>query len=412
MNEVNTKILKINKTPWHSWCTGKISKGCAYCVQGRKLVLFITGLCPQRCFYCPVGEQKFGNDVVYANEWKLEDPNNPVELIKEAELTQAKGAGITGGDPLMNIKRCCNYIQLLKKKFGKEFHIHLYTPLKLVTKERLQKLSAAGLDEIRFHPDLDDNSLWNRIKIAKKYRWEIGIEIPAIPGYEKKTMRLIDYIIFADSLLPELPNEENFAFLQNSPNKVSFINLNELELSDTETKHYTLPTKGFKAKDNISYGVKGSKEMAIKMLEYAKEKGLSAHFCTARLKDGIQVKKRLQIRAENIKLLFDEKTEDGTLLRCCIYLPELAPGMNYREKLRNADKNDFIEKLTVIRNKLLETLTLSEKEIVIDSNKCRLIIPRSVAKQYANKIKKYNLLPALVEEYPTQDGFEVEIEFL
>ena len=77
---------------------------------------------------------------------------------------------------------------------------------------------------------MDDDSLWNRIEIAKQFNWNIGIEIPAIPGYEKKTMNLIDYI--AD--------------------KVSFINLNELELSDTGTKHYTLPLKGFKTKDNIT----------------------------------------------------------------------------------------------------------------------------------------------------------------
>ena len=392
MNKMNTKILKINKTPWHSWCTGNIAKGCAYCVQGRKLVLFITGLCPQRCFYCTVGEQKFGNDVVYANEWKLEDPNNPIELIKEAELTQAKGAGITGGDPLTNLDRCCNYIKLLKDKFGKRFHIHLYTPLKLVSKEKLQQLYNTGLDEIRFHPDLDDDSLWNRIEIAKQFNWNIGIEIPAIPGYEKKTMKLIDYI--AD--------------------KVSFINLNELELSDTGTKHYTLPLKGFKTKDNISYGVKGSKEMAMKILEYTRQKGLAAHFCTAKLKDSVQIRKRLQIRAKNVALPFDERTEDGTLLRCCIYLKELAPGFNYKEKLKNADRNYLLEKLIIVRKELLEFLTLTEKEIIVDINKCRLIIPRSSAKQYADKIKKYNsnLIPALVEEYPTQDGFEVEIEFL
>jgi organic radical activating enzyme len=132
------------------------------CVEGRKLVLFITGLCTQRCFYCPVSEKKFGHDVVFANEWQIQDPANPMEMFQEAELTQAKGAGITGGDPLVKLDRCVQYIKLLKDKYGKQFHIHLYTPPKLVTKEALQKLYDAGLDEIRFHPNLKDDKDWHK----------------------------------------------------------------------------------------------------------------------------------------------------------------------------------------------------------------------------------------------------------
>ncbi|MEK6823280.1 MAG: radical SAM protein, partial [Nanoarchaeota archaeon] len=137
------------KTPYHSWRTGPLAKGCRLCVRGEKLVLFVTGLCAQRCFYCPISEHKFGKDVVYANEWRVEDPAHPRELLEEARLTRASGAGITGGDPLANVDRCCSYIRLLKRTFGKAFHIHLYTPLRLVTKERLAKLAKAGLDEIR-----------------------------------------------------------------------------------------------------------------------------------------------------------------------------------------------------------------------------------------------------------------------
>src|SRR3989344_649719 len=132
--------MEISKTKYHSWCAGQLSEGCQKCVQGPKLVLFITGICPQKCFYCPVSEHKFGHDVVYANEWKIKDPENPVELLEEAKLAQATGAGITGGDPLANVERCCKYIRMLKEKFGIRFHTHLYTSLMLVTKERLQKL--------------------------------------------------------------------------------------------------------------------------------------------------------------------------------------------------------------------------------------------------------------------------------
>jgi pyruvate formate-lyase activating enzyme-like uncharacterized protein len=55
------------------------------------------------------------------------------------------------------------WIRLLKQEFGSDFHIHLYTPLNLVTAERLQQLHEAGLDEIRFHPNLEDDRWWDRV---------------------------------------------------------------------------------------------------------------------------------------------------------------------------------------------------------------------------------------------------------
>lgn len=351
-------------------------------------MLFITGLCGQRCFYCPVNERKYDKDIVYANEWHVANPDNPKELLEEARLTEARGAGITGGDPLVKVDRCCSYIKLLKKEFGKNFHIHLYTPLKLVTKERLQKLYDAGLDEIRLHPNLDDEKLWHRLDWAKDFDWVVGVEIPAIPRYEEKTTKLIDFLA----------------------GKIDFINLNELELSDTAAKHYKLQELGYKPKDDLSYGVAGSKEMALKMLAYARAKGIPAHFCTAKLKDSVQMKKRLQLRAQHARLPFDIPLAEGTLLRGCVYLKELAPGMSYAEKLKNADKDKAVQQLNNIRTTLVTKLNLHE--VVVDQNKLRIILPCKIAKKNATKLKKLNLVPAIVEEYPTADALEVEVEFL
>ena len=255
----------IKETKYHSWKTGDMAEGCRQCVQGKKLVLFITGLCAKRCFYCPVGEQKFAKDVIFANEWRIANPDQPDELIEEAKLTEATGAGITGGDPLVKVDRCCEYIKLLKKTFGEQFHIHLYTPLKLVTEEILKKLHDAGLDEIRFHPDLEEDTLWHKLSLAKKFDWDVGVEIPCIPGFEEITTKLIDFV----------------------HDKVDFFNLNELELSDTEAKHNKMHERGYKPKDDQSYGVAGSKELGMKLLAYARTKGLRAYFCTSKLKDSL-----------------------------------------------------------------------------------------------------------------------------
>ncbi|MEM2916571.1 MAG: radical SAM protein [Candidatus Woesearchaeota archaeon] len=376
----------VKKTKWHSWSTGRLAKGCRLCVQGRKLVLFITGLCGQRCFYCPVSEHKFGRDVVYANEWQVSAPDNPVELIKEAELTGARGAGITGGDPLVNVDRCVAYIKLLKERFGRKFHIHLYTPLRLVTLERLQKLHDAGLDEIRFHPNLDDDSLWERMSLARRFDWDIGVEIPVIPGYEQKTKKLIDFV----------------------GGEVDFLNLNELELSDTTAGHYQLHVRGFKPRDELSYGAMGSRELAMILLDYASRKGIATHFCTAKLKDAVQLRNRIKLRAKSVALKTDIVTKEGTLVRGCAYLPELAPGTGYHEALQKADKKSALEKL----NKMQEKARGIGVKTVLDDKKLRLLLSAKTIRKEAKKLKGIGLLPAIVEEYPTADALEVEVEFV
>lgn len=367
-----------------------MAKGCQMCVKGRKLVLFVTGLCAQKCFYCPVSELKSGQDVVYANEWKVSNPDDPKELIEEAELTEAKGAGITGGDPLVNVDRCVKYITLLKKRFGKQFHIHLYTPLKLVTEERLKKLYDAGLDEIRFHPNLDDESLWTNLNLAGKYGWDIGVEIPVIPGYEAKTKKLIDFLA----------------------GKIKFLNLNELELSDTQIEQYKLDVMGFKPKDELSYGVAGSEELGLKLAKYAAEKGMMTHFCTAKLKDSVQMRQRIMRRAKNTALPFDLQTKEGTLVRGCAYLKEMAPGVGYQKKIQEADKESIIRKLEEARKQVIVALQEKSENVVVDNNRLRIILQQKKMTIFAPKLKKLGLIPAIVEEYPTADALEVEVEFL
>ncbi|MCB9362576.1 radical SAM protein [Candidatus Woesearchaeota archaeon] len=375
----------VQETKWHSWFTGNLPKGCAQCVQGRKLVLFITGKCGQSCYYCPVSEKKFGHDVVYANEWQITDPDNPTELLEEAKLTEAKGAGITGGDPLMNVNRVCDYIELLKKEFGERFHIHLYTPLQLVTEKNLSRLYEAGLDEIRFHPDIDDEKWWGRMELALKFDWAMGVEIPALPGKDVETMHLIDYI----------------------SDKLDFINLNELELSDTQVSHYKLNPEEHEPKDELSYGVKGSKDMALRMARYAETKGLSAHFCTAKLKDAIQVGNRMKNRAKNVALPVDKVTEDGLLIRGVLYIEGLEPGFDYQERLINTSVD-----LEAKRTELIKKNLFKEHEIFIDVPKKRFIVSRRKLKRYAKELKRIWYVPAITEEQPTSQSLELEIDYL
>ncbi|MBT3297678.1 radical SAM protein [archaeon] len=389
--------IKINQFD-HSFHLGNVSEGCKRCIKGEKLVLFITGKCAQQCYYCPVSEHKFGHDKIFADEWEIEDNEQGWKnLVKEVKLINAKGAGITGGDPLCVLERTCKYIKRMKEQFGKDFHVHLYTPLKLINKEVLVKLNESGLDEIRFHPDLDDDKLWDKLLLAKDFVWDIGIEIPCVPGKEFEIKKLIDFVAEHDI--------------------IKFFNLNELERSDTSVEHYSLPNDQFPTIDQISYAIQGSKELAELFVNHVNEKNydFTIYFCTAKLKDGTQLTNRLKRRAKSLaKLPYNKLTDEGTLIKGVIYLEELKPGFDYKEKLVQLSseyKGKLLEKLNEQKD-LIEKTIKRTNQIFIDEKKFRLLCSLKILEKNVKKIKKINLIPAIVEEMPTEDAMELEIEFL
>lgn len=349
------------KTGFYSYKMGDLAEGCKLCVTGHKTVLFVTGLCPRGCFYCPISDKKKNKDVVYANEWPIKNTN---ELIKEAGLTEAKGAGFTGGDPLIKLGRTISYIKLLKKRFGNKFHIHLYTSLDLVNEKTLKKLYDAGLDEIRFHPDIYNNKLWPRIFIAKKFGWDVGVEIPVIPGSEKKTKELIDFI----------------------KGKVDFLNINELEFSDASTNK--LARFGFVCKDKLSYGIKGSDQLAKNLLKYCKGKIKNVHYCTAKLKDKVQLSNRIKLRAKNVKKPYDIVTKEGMIYHGVVFTT------NFRSV------SDFLKSHDVPTS-----LFAYDKD-----KKCVLLAPWVMLMLQEDLKKRWKI--ALVEEYPTYDRLEVLVDEL
>lgn len=356
----------LKKTKYESYNYGKFAKGCTLCVTGEKSVLFVTGLCSQNCYYCSLSDNKKNKDSIIINEWETKKEK---DILTEINLCSSKGAGITGGDPLLFIDKTTKLIKLLKKKYGKKFHLHLYTPLKLVNDERLKKLYLAGLDEIRFHPDVTNQKLWKNVELARKYDWDIGVEIPSLPHKLNETKKLIDFL----------------------KGKINFLNINELELSDNNFQRFE--GLGFKPKDKTSYAIKGSLENAKKAAEYAyKLRIKNIHVCTATLKDKYQLRKRILNRSKNAKKPYDYITKEGMFIRGAIYLKEQNP------KLIKSWLNNTFD----IPNNLLE----------YDSKKNRILTSIKVVEMLKQEIKNKDLKPAIVEEFPTQDCLPVEITFL
>jgi pyruvate formate-lyase activating enzyme-like uncharacterized protein len=349
-----------------------LSPACKMCADGSKLVLLITGLCPTKCFYCPLSKKKLGKDRIFADEMELKDEKDTKKLILEAELIDATGAGITGGDPLVVWKRTKNYISILKDNFGSDFHIHLYTT-GIKNGEHIDALVSAGLDEIRFHPPtkhwkhMENSSILSSIYKSLDTEVDVAIEIPTIPGMKKEIFSLIEW---ADN------------------NGIKWINLNELEFSETNAE--ILKNKGFTVKDDISAAVKGSQETANYVIEMVSKHDfkIGVHYCSSSFKDGIQLRNRIKRRASNISKKYDVISSEGTLLKGII-----------------SSKNLSLKDIYKI---LKDDYKIDEEYIFLNNKKKRIEIAVWILEKIANNLKKQGFECFLIEEYPTADALEVE----
>ncbi|MDI6820040.1 MAG: hypothetical protein QMC89_03945 [Candidatus Hodarchaeaceae archaeon] len=345
---------RVVRTPANSILLGRMPKGCRLCIRGAKLVLFVTGLCTRGCFYCPLSDRRRGKDVIYANERPVRSQR---DIVEEAELIDALGTGLTGGDPSLRLGRALRYLRLLKRRFGKRHHVHMYVGGELSSKQ-LHRLRLAGLDELRFHT-------WSHepVQRALEAGLRAGVEIPAVPGKFRHTI----------ALLRELDRIG-----------CPFVNLNELEFSDTNLA--ALKARGFKIKSDESMAVKGSEEIARRVLEWAaRNTRLNIHYCPSALKDGVQLRNRLKRRAKNVAMPYDVINEDGLLIKGIIYdLPAA--------------------ELRATRRRLIRRYDIPAELMAVDRKKCRLETAWYIAEELA-KLEP-NLKFAIVEEYPTHDRLE------
>ena len=355
-------------------------EGCIQCQAGSKLVLFVTGRCHWKCDYCPLSDNRRESSVMYANERACEHFE---EVIEEARQMNATGTGITGGDPMMDIERSLEAIRHLKRAFGPQHHIHLYTSIP-VKEKIIQEFSDAGLDEIRFHIlDLNLSPYHSSIIAANKAGIKVGIELPSMPDQRDNLFILIEE-------------------LRNVP--ISFLNLNELEL--TVGNDQQMAIRGFNLGRSSPAGAEGSIELAydIKARIEAAEFGFCDPFdgtkkqpygfhlkaCTASYKDAGQLRSRFRRRAHHTLRPYESLTEDDTIIFGAIFCSD--------EKELLQDANDF-----------LMTTDLSEVVMKINHDAMRLEIPAVLAEDFASEL----LRPvALIEVHPTFERLEVGLIWL
>lgn len=265
-----------------------MARGCDLCFPGRKAVVFVTGLCDDSCFYCPVSREKLGRDVFYVNEVRVSSVD---EALAEVARIGARGASLTGGDPLVAFHRTVELVNAFKEYFGPGFHLHLYTSGRRLTAEAAIALWRAGLDEVRIHPT--EPSLLSKVGLVRRHTgMSVGVEMPIAPGMEALAIEAVRAV-------------ERFGG--------DFVNLNEMEIVEPNAR--ALLARGYTESRLRPFTVRGSLEAALRVLEWAAENSrVPVHFCPASFKDSIQTGNRMRTSAHLDAYWYEEPTASGTLV--------------------------------------------------------------------------------------------------
>jgi len=344
---------KIVKSKAGSKFIGDLPIGCKLCHEGAKAVIFITGICYEKCYYCPISVSRRNKDVIFVNNKKVKETN---DILEELYAMKALGASITGGEPLIFPSRVIDLIKNLKDTFGEEFHIHLYTIGKQASKELILKLYDVGLDEIRFH--VINYSLLKKAKYAvQNTGMDVGIEVPVVPGNIRFYKKLIK-------------QAEKYG--------VKFVNLNELEISEGNYK--ALLERNMRLRENRIAAVQGSEEEALKILNWAtyNTTQINIHYCSALFKDIIQTRRRFLRKALNIAKAYEKVSREGLVLRGLL--------------------ETSVERKNTVFNLIREV----PSEYSIENGKLIVYLPVEKLKIISNKLKSKNIpfKAFIIEEYP------------
>ncbi len=245
-----------------------LSPGCITCAEGRWSCLFINGVCNARCFYCPSEQNDTGMPVT--NTLEFPDPEEYIAYLERFGFT---GVSISGGEPLLSFERSLQYISAIRRYFGNNMYIWLYTNGILVDKDKLKKLKDSGLDEIRFDIGATGYKT-DKPEMAAGIIPTVTVEIPAIPEDHDRVRELIPKLAAAG---------------------VKHLNLHQLRLTEFNARH--LLKRDYKFLPGNKITVAGSEITALKLLTGALEQkpDLPVNYCS------FVYKNRFQARAARLR---------------------------------------------------------------------------------------------------------------
>ena len=272
-------------------CSGSLSPGCLLCGAGSWSCLFINSLCNARCFYCPSEQtsrsEPTTNGIVFAH---------PQDYLDYLERFGFAGVSISGGEPFLTFDKTLLFVSKIKRKFGSRMYVWVYTNGIAATREKLERLRDAGLDEIRFDISAHGYFLGN-LGTATGVIRTVTVEIPVIPEDE-------------DRLRTLLPSLEDMG--------VKHLNLHDLRCTTHNCTN--LMKRGYRFLHGSKVTILDSELAALRLMDDATDQGLELpiHYCSFIYKDRFQTSGHRKRLAKLCSKPFESITDAGAIRRISI----------------------------------------------------------------------------------------------
>lgn len=262
---------------------GPMSVACVACTGSCVSRSFaLTNNCHRDCFFCFNPNQE---DFAYWCEHPFPWRRQLDDLAAEPEAPAC--VALTGGEPLLMADEAVAFFARARALFPRA-HLRLYTAGDLLTRDMLDRLAAAGLDEIRFSVKQDDEPsslarVFERMAWAREVVPTVMVEMPVIPGTDEFMERLL---VKLDDLGVDGVNLLEFAYaMWNWP--------------VFESLGLTLRNPPWRVLFDYTYAgalaVQGSEEACLRLMLWAHDRGLGLglHYCS------LENKHRAQVRNAN-----------------------------------------------------------------------------------------------------------------
>ncbi len=112
---------------------------------------------------------------------------------------------------------------------------------------------------------------------------------------------------------------------------------------------------------------------------------------------------------------FDQFTEQGTVIRGCVYLSDFVPSRNYQEKLSSMDlmtRKILINKLIDLQHELMEQFGMPHELLIVDEDQLRLLTAYWIAEKLSEECEDWDDITFAVVEQLANDKVLLDVQFL